>query len=116
MYTYSTNYMGPALHWYESNHIPYVDRTSFSTLFNREITFRDYEQYCGGRIDVYGPDLHYPDSVYIPIMRCSSWNAFSDWLDTFSSDTILDFDQLYVLYGKPLDIFQEDSCNTQTDG
>ena len=113
MFTYSTNWMGPMLHWYVSNNIPYTETTSYSTFFNKEVTYKNYEQYAGGRIDVYCSDISHPDydpygtNLHIPIMRAESWNRFSDWLHTFSSDELLQFEQLHKLSDLQLDIYKD---------
>jgi hypothetical protein len=100
-------------HWYVSNNISYTETTSFSTFFNKEITMKHYEPYAGGRIDCYCDDPSHPDydpygiNLGIPIMHAKSWSEFSDFLRGFSSDELLDFDKLYTIYGKPLDIFKD---------
>ena len=83
MISYSTNWMGPIdLGWYERNGV-------------------DYEKvkYSGGRIDIYGvPDEIYPLEHSLPLMRTEDWNLFSDWLDDFETETLLELDEILEEY------------------
>lgn len=96
-YTYNTNMMGPMLHWYESNNIPYSTTRKYSKLFNKEIEYKVYEQWYGGRIDIYGVS-GYPDETHLPIMSAESYGRFSQWLEKFSSEQIKCFEELRELF------------------
>lgn len=104
MWTYNTNFMGPMLHWYETNNIPYVEREEFSTLFNKPIMYKSYEQYAGGRIDCYctdSEDLDYDPygvELELPIMKADSFNRFSEWLHKFKSKKLHTFAELKQMY------------------
>ena len=97
-YTYSTNMMGPMMHWYEDNNIPYTVK-----IVNNKFTdFKDeerkvYDQWYGGRIDIYGGP-GYPDECRLPIMSAESYGRFSRWLETYSSEEIKCFEELRELF------------------
>ena len=119
-WTYSTNYMGPAgLWWYEKNAIPYMEVTTYSELFKKEITVKVYEQYAGGRIDCRcddesDPDYsRYGDELGVPILPASEWNALSNWCDKLTTDTLLTEEELFKRFeeetGEKLHPFYEES-------
>ena len=94
-FTYSTNMMGPTTHWYETNNIPFKLIKTYSKLFNKEIEYKHYEPWYGGRIDIY--DTNYPDETGLPIMSGESYGRFSQWLDKFSSTHIKSFEEIIEL-------------------
>ena len=100
MITYSTNWMGPiATRWYEDNNIPYVEGKTFVSKYTgKSITPKDYEQYAGGRIDIYGLDEseHWggKSEYSLPVMPAKDWNAFSEWLDKLESSVLLTYKEL----------------------
>lgn len=96
-YTYSTNMMGPMLHWFQTNNITYTITKTYSKLFNKEIEYKTYEPWYGGRIDVYS-DSHYPDETGLPIMSGESYGRFSLWLQTYTSEQIKTFKELRELF------------------
>lgn len=116
-WSYSTNLMGPAaLHWYENNNIPYTEITKFSKLFNKEVTYKNYEQYAGGRIDAYCSDITDKDydpygvNLNLPIMKAESYGRFSEWLMKFKSERLYSFEELRASFEKTnnkLEIFEE---------
>lgn len=124
-WTYSTNMMGPMLHWYESNNIPYTLSEGYYSEFLKEENgeprwiepYKTYEQYAGGRIDCYcndpeDPDFdHYGRETGLPIMEAKIYQEFSDWLDDVVTERFQEFDDLKEMYenetGKKLILFRE---------
>ena len=105
MWSYNTNYMGPMMHWYERSKIPYTMKTSYSKLFEKEITVKVYQDdYAGGRIDCYcsnpdDPDFNpYGEELGLPIMKLKSYGLFSEFLDGFHSSSLMSFEELKELY------------------
>ena len=97
-FTYSTNMMGPMTHWYQSNNIPYTIKIANNKFTNFQDEERKcYEQWYGGRIDIYGGQ-GYPDETGLPIMTAESYGRFSQWLMNFSSSEIKSFDELRELF------------------
>lgn len=96
-FTYSTNLMGPMTHWFESNNIPCTITKKYSSLFNKEIEFKRYDPWYGGRIDIYGGS-GYPDEDGLPIMSGESYCRFSRWLEKYSSEEIKSFEELRELF------------------
>lgn len=97
-YTYSTNMMGPMMHWYESNNIPYTIRIANNKFTNfKDEERKCYEQWYGGRIDIYGGP-GYPDETGLPIMSAESYARFSQWLETYSSTELKSFEELRELF------------------
>ena len=106
-FTYSTNMMGPMMHWYKSNNIPYTIK-----IANNKFTdFQDeerkcYEQWYGGS--------GYPDECGLPIMSGESYSRFSNWLETYSSSELKSFEELRKLFESEenfkLIIFDELRC------
>lgn len=97
-YTYSTNMMGPMLHWFQTNNIPYT----IKIVNNKFTNFKDeerkvYEPWYGGRIDIYC-DSGYPDETGLPIMSGESYGRFSLWLQTYTSEQIKTFKELRELF------------------
>lgn len=96
MWSYSTNFMGPAsLSWYENNNISYEEKTFFSKLLDKEITVKRYNpEYAGGRIDCRcdNPEDehydHYGAELHLPIMKVESFNLLSDWLMNYTSERL----------------------------
>lgn len=97
IYTYSTNLMGPMSHWFIANNIPYTETKVYSKLFDKEIVYKTYEQWYGGRIDIYGGP-GYPDETGLPIMSGESYARFSRWLQTYSSEDMKSFEELRELF------------------
>ena len=111
-YTYNTNCMGPyGLWWYEENKIPYTIKISNNKFTNfQDHEQKVYEQWYGGRIDVYSGS-GYPDELGLPIMSGESYARFSRWLLNFTSDDIKSFYELRQLFEESEDyklaIFEE---------
>ena len=83
---YSMNWMGPvSLNWYTDRELDH-----------------EKEPYSAGRIDFFNPndDSPYPDELSVPPMRREDWNSFSQWLDTFETDAVWEFQALVWLYEK----------------
>lgn len=106
MWTYSTNFMGPAPWWYKENNIPYTLIPLFCETEQKDIDYKHYKQYAGGRIDCYCSDINdqdyskYNQEVSLPIMEVESFIEFGDWLENFSSPKLLSFEELKKLYEK----------------
>ena len=106
MISYDTNWMGPiSTHWYKERNLTrtkvmYVDSDRRSQTLNLPLGTRYEidevtEQWCGGRIDIYGvSNEHYPIEYSLPIMHSDSWNILTEWLENFESDELLAFDEL----------------------
>jgi len=116
MWTYRSNYMGPMMHWYETNNIPFVEIETYSSFFKKEIKYKHYEQYAGGRIDCHcsnieDPDYdHYGQELGLPIMEAESYANFSQFLDTIRTSTLLttrELVELYQLRFETLNIWEE---------
>ena len=83
---YSTNWMGPvSLNWYKDRGLDY-----------------DTEPYAAGRLDFHNPstDSAYSDEIGVPAMRREDWHRLSEWLNTFSSETVLTLDEIVKEYEK----------------
>lgn len=115
-WTYNTNMMGPMLHWYEANNIPYIIKISNNKFTDfKDVPRKVYEQWYGGRIDAHCSDIndidydHYGRETSLPIMDSESYGNFSDWLSKFSSVRFLEFSELKNIYenetGNILNIF-----------
>lgn len=104
--SYDTNWMGPiSIGWHKERNLTrtkvmYVDSDRISQALNLPLGTRYEidevtEQWCGGRIDIYGvPNEHYPIEYSLPIMHSDSWNILTDWLEKFESDELLTFRDL----------------------
>lgn len=64
MIHYSTNWMGP---------------------INQEWIKEHGDDWCTGRVDVYGSGP-YPDELWVPPMKSEDWARFSEWLDKLETD------------------------------
>ena len=106
---YSTNWMGVAnMQWYRDRGFTkkvakviekdcaITDRKAGDVIELEEIT----ESYSCGRLDFWNPtiDSMFPDEMGVPPMRSEDWHSFGAWLDTFSSDDVLNLQQLAELY------------------
>ena len=63
----------------------------------------DYEEittyYSGGRIDIRGvPDEPWGLEYSLPIMHGEDWNDFGDWLESFQTHELWEFDDIIKLY------------------
>lgn len=77
MVSYNTNWMGPvSLNWTEKNG----------------------NDWCVGRIDVYGTGSDYPEELHLPTMKSDDWYRFSSWLDTIKTVEMLTTEQLVDWY------------------
>lgn len=78
---YSTNWMGPVASWW---------------YHDRGLTGSD--SWAGGRIDICGLDnVRYYNGRHeygLPIMDGDSWRRLSEWLNDYSSDTLMSFEEL----------------------
>lgn len=107
--SYSTNWMGVAnMRWYRDRGLT----KKVTKILDKDSTFTDHkagdvieleeitESYSCGRLDFWNPnvDSKYPDEMGVPPMRSEDWHCFSDWLDTFETDDVLDLNQLVALY------------------
>ena len=97
-FTYSTNMMGPMLHWFQTNNIPYTVKIANNKFTNfKDEERKIYEQWYGGRIDIYS-GAGYPDECGLPIMSGESYSRFSRWLETYSSSELKSFKELRKLF------------------
>ena len=111
MVRYLTNFMGPiSTKWYEDNNIPFILSSHWSTIFGKEVSHKHYEQWCGGRIDVYGTDEMFNPEIALPVMKAKSWNRFTKWLDNYKTKEIQTLDNILKAYydeGNPKIIWWE---------
>ena len=90
MISYSTNWMGPInLHWYEERGLLEEDGVT-PTI-----------RYSAGRIDIrddskFGYDGWNEYSV--APMHGEDWNDFGDWLESFQTHELWEFDDIIQLY------------------
>lgn len=106
---YSTNMMGPwHLEWYRDKGLtktvtkvldkdsPWSDRKAGDVVECEEIT----ERYAGGRIDFWNPheDSMYPDEYGLPVMRAEDWGSFTEWLNTYETDGVVELKDLIWMY------------------
>ena len=111
MITYSTNMMGPvSMEWYRERGLTEIVSEvlekdhKFSGLKKGQI--HDYENitthYAGGRIDIRGvPGDEYWNGWHeysLPIMHGEDWNDFSEWLESFQTHELWEFDDIIELY------------------
>ena len=109
--------MGPvSTHWYINCGLTHkVKKTITSQLvadkYNLDIgdeyeTDEVTEYYAGGRIDIYGLDENEywcgKSEYALPIMAGESWNLLSDWLDDFTSESLVPYNEL-------IDTFEKDT-------
>ena len=79
MITYDTNWMGPIYtQWFEERGL-------------------DYNWY-GGRIDIRGTEDPYGMEYGLDVMDGQSWRKLTDWLDDFSSEELLTYDELINIF------------------
>lgn len=113
MWSYDINIMGPVSSWYEREKIPYkiledtIDKSKQLKLYE--------EMWCGGRIDCYCSDVtdknydKYGVELELPIMKEDSYIKFTEWLDSFTSKELLEFEIIKDTYeketGKVLDLY-----------
>jgi hypothetical protein len=88
MISYSPNFMGPAwTGWYEKYDIPYtieMYENKFIEPTGEMVERKHYEQYAGGRIDIYCDEPW--QELGCPIMRVADWNKLHDFCDEFESE------------------------------
>ena len=90
--------MGPMQHWFQTNNIHYTVQIANNQFTNFQDTERKiYEQWYGGRIDIYGGP-GYPDETGLPIMSGESYSRFSRFLETYSSEELKSFEELRELF------------------
>lgn len=77
MISYSTNWMGPV---------------------NYDWVQKNGNDWCVGRIDVYGTGSDYPEELDLPMMKSDDWYRFSSWLDTIKTVKMLTTVQLVDWY------------------
>lgn len=107
--SYNTNWMGVAnMQWYRERGLT----KKVTKVLDKDSTFTDHkagdvmeleeitESYSCGRLDFWNPynDSGFSDEMGVPPMRSEDWHCFSDWLDTFETDDVLDLNQLVALY------------------
>jgi len=95
--------MGPwHTSWYEENNIPSTEKTEWSELLQKNITFKAYDNhYAGGRIDIRGvPDEPFGLEYSLPIMEARSWGRLSNWLENFSSEEVVPYEDLLSEFEK----------------
>ena len=110
MIDYSTNWMGPInMQWFEERGLTKeVEQTVDSEMVAKirgldigdaytvtEIT----TYYSAGRIDIRGvPDEPWGLEYSLPPMHGEDWNDFSDWLESFQTHELWEFDDIIKLY------------------
>lgn len=88
MISYSTNWMGPiSLDWFRKRGLLEEGSVEPTTY------------YSGGRIDIRGvPDEPWGLEYSLPIMHGEDWNDFSDWLESFQTHDLWEFDDIIAQY------------------
>jgi len=99
MITYSTNWMGPiSTKWYEDRDIPFEIRETSGKILPKKEYKHFLENYSCGRIDIRGLDEEENYGGWgeysVAPMRTEDWNAFSDWLEDLTTDTLLLYNDL----------------------
>ena len=114
MITYSTNMMGPvSMSWYEERGLTekvteVVTEDSVLVELGRKNVGDVWEYdvvttyYAGGRIDIRGvPGDEYWNGWHeysLAPMHGEDWNDFSEWLESFQTHELLEFDDIIKLY------------------
>ena len=113
MITYSTNMMGPvSMQWYEERGLTKKVREVLEegkTIYPKGLGPGDvweYEvvttYYCCGRIDIRGvPGDEYWNGWHeysLAPMHGEDWNDFSEWLESFQTHELWEFDDIIKLY------------------
>jgi len=110
MITYSTNWMGPiSLDWFRKRGLTetvtkVVTEDSILLDTGRKVgDVVEYDEvttyYSGGRIDIRGvPDEPWGLEYSLPIMHGEDWNDFSEWLESFQTHELWEFDDIIELY------------------
>lgn len=108
MISYSTNWMGPiSMDWFRDRGLTRIvsevleEDQKFSGLKKGQIF--DYEEittyYSGGRIDIRGvPDEPWGLEYALPVMNGEDWNDFSEWLESFSTFELWEYEDLIEQY------------------
>jgi hypothetical protein len=90
MITYSTNWMGPInLHWYEERGLLEADGIT-PTI-----------RYSAGRIDIRDDSKEGYDGWHeysVAPMHGEDWNDFGDWLESFQTHELWEFEKLIACY------------------
>lgn len=106
MVSYSTNMMGPwHTSWYVERGLTRKASRIVSTGLITGYSIGDtleYDEvvthYAGGRIDIYGlPEGEYYGGKHeysLPVMKGTSWNVFSDWLDNLSTKELISYKEI----------------------
>ena len=114
MITYSTNWMGPiSMDWFRERGLTkrvtkVITEDSVLVELNRKNVGDVWEYdvvttyYCGGRIDIRGvPGDEYWNGWHeysLAPMHGEDWNDFSDWLESFQTHELWEFDDIIKLY------------------
>lgn len=90
MISYSTNWMGPInLHWYEERGLLEADGVSTKVT------------YSAGRIDIRDDSKRGYDGWHeysVAPMHGEDWNDFGDWLESFQTHELWEFEKLIACY------------------
>ena len=116
--TYSTNWMGPiSMDWFRERGLVREVEKAFESADIAEAFGMDVGEkyivdeistyYSAGRIDIRGvPDEPYGLEYGLAPMHGEDWNALSDFLNNFTSETLVSYEQLIELfetnYGKKI--------------
>jgi hypothetical protein len=115
MISYSTNWMGPInTQWYEERGLTKMVTHTCESEMQRDILRKRYPgieigdsfereeittYYGAGRIDIYDvPGEHYPLEYGLEPMHGEDWNDFGDWLESFQTHELWEFDDIIKLY------------------
>ena len=77
-------------------------RTNWMGPINMDWIRKNGAGWSAGRIDCRGLGLDpmYGDEIGLSPMKTEDWNRFGDWLDSFTSGTMLSLDELVNEYEK----------------
>ena len=110
MISYSTNWMGPiSLDWFRERGLTekktrVVTEDSVLVEMGRKVgDVLEYDEvttyYSGGRIDIRGvPDEPYGLEYGMAPMHGEDWNDFGDWLESFQTHELWEFEKLIACY------------------
>ena len=110
MITYSTNWMGPiSMDWFRERGLTEEVEQTVDSEMMAEIRGLDIGDaytitevttyYSGGRIDIRGvPDEPWGLEYGLPPMHGEDWNDFSDWLESFQTHELWEFDDIITQY------------------
>lgn len=109
MISYKTNWMGPiSMNWYRARNLTKKvtkvlekdsiihDKKAGETIEVEIIT----EHWSGGRIGIHGTSTLFGEEMALSTMHGEDFNRFSEWLETFTTDTVWSLEAIVAEYEK----------------